>query len=174
MSHTPTSRVSRESPLTQLLRRYGVTPALSNAATVALSQRARVNPDPRRDIILAGLLAAGAYVILSLAGAGSHPYLALLLGAGLALLVRWRDRSGHAAIKSDCEALMNLTRRQIDFQALARDIYAADPALAEDLRAVLVVGATNPADLSDYSILHLWECVRVRAAECDQHPALPG
>jgi hypothetical protein len=161
--------VMPESKLTQLLLHYGVSPEMQAAACSALSKREKpLGADFRADIILAGVFAAGVYIALSVAGIRANPYLVILAGGGLAFASRLLERSGISDNSPGCQALIFLTRYGIDFQQLSRDIFDSDPELAQDLKSVLVVGVSDPAGLSDYSILHLWECVRIRAKECEQ------
>lgn len=157
--------IVRESPLRALLRKNGIEPEMLEAARLALSTKKKGPFQYRKDIIVSGILGAGIYVLASVAGGKLHPLAALAIGAALALFFSWIDRSGFAGRREGCERLMFHTRYGVDFSRLARELYQADPELAQDLRDVLAAGSRDPGALSDYSILHLWECIRVRIAE---------
>lgn len=140
---------------------------------MALNKKNRPNPfQYRGDIITSVLLGAGLYMVLYVAGNRIHPMLAIGVGVIPVLLFRLLDRSSHSNKHEECEKLLFQTRYGIDFSALARDLYQVDAPLAEDLKTVLVAGNSDPGNLSDYSILHLWACVRTRISEIEE-PDLP-
>lgn len=143
----------------QLLIAHGVTRPMQQAARDALHRRV-ARPDYRAKIVASLILAGGLCVVFSLAGAGLRPYLSLFIAVLLVAFFSVVDRSLAPRMGDSCHALLEHTRKHVDFHKLARDIAYFDPDIARDLQGVLAVGLANPTDLSDYSILHLWECLR--------------
>lgn len=164
-----------ESPLRQVLLRHGVSPALQEVARRTLTQQAASSPYAyRKTILMIALLAAGVYLILAVGGAGDQPLLALAIGSLVVLAPKVLQRSGLRHARGECEWLFAHTRSHVDFVQLSRDLHALDASLAADLRPVLLAGVAAPTDLSDYSILHLWECIRRRAQEWEQQAVRPA
>ena len=147
----------------QLLVAHGVSRPMQQAAHAALHRR-QSQGDFRTRIVTGLILAGGLYVVFALSGAGSRPYLAMFIAALLVVVVSLADRATTPPLGAACRDLLQHTRTRVDFRKLADDIYYYDPAIARDLHSVLSVGIQDPAELSDYSVLHLWECLRQYAA----------